>query len=224
MKKQIFLFVALLSAGNQIKSYEMPTRSLSLLVATAASIKAAYDLYYQQDAVSKVAQLYAKVQSFIPTDLTSQSQLQSFDTFLTQDLCAEILETHSWLDNTYNSMLLPWNWTAAQKQAFETIDMITKSMLYAKFFVCNSNTDSIIALCRSLYTAFNKYPLIDAAQTLKHHIDSLKAVASDNNTIMSKLFIDVQNILLSSLDYRLEHFQKQLDRHTNHHHRRVKKQ
>ncbi len=222
MKKYIFFLLVLFGVSNHIKSYEMPTRSLSFIVATAASIKAAYDLYYQQDAVAKVAELYAKVQPFLPTDLTSQFQLHKCDAFLTQDLCLEIIETHSWLDSTYNSMFLPWNWTASQKQAFESIDMITKYMLYVKFAVCDFKPESIVALCKVLYTAFNKYPLIDAAQTLKYHIDSLRAVVSDNNIAMMQLFIDVQNILLSSVDYRLEHFQKQLDRQSNHHRRRTK--
>lgn len=84
----------------------------------------------------------------------------------------QILQMHTWVSNSYNCWLKPWNWTASQKQSFEKLQIIEILTLYSDL-VAKKDTimgADLVKAFRCKYTGSSTYPLIFAYEMINNHI------------------------------------------------------
>jgi len=163
--------------------------------ATALVIKAAYDISWHNDYTAKANDTFRKFVNHIHLHSISSLKDKSLYSFFNQSANYDFCLTYeSWLRNSYDSWLKPWNWTADQKAAYEKMEILSMMALHGPLIMLDEQTieQELVKHARKHCSAVSEYPLIYYGELIDAHLVALKKGFSVKNKMIQNLLIELK--------------------------------
>lgn len=157
---------------------DLNEKHVLVVAAMILAAKIGYDVSWQNTYIEKTTNWYQMLDCTIQKNqITSikDSKLQSLFKSLDHD---EILQMHTWINNSYNNWLTPWNWTYSLQKSLQNLQIIEILTIYADLFAKEENItgQDIIKTFRSKFSTISCYPLLFAYEIIEKHIQCIRNI------------------------------------------------
>ncbi len=168
--------------------------TISLVV---LGIKIAYDWSWHGDYGSQSEHVFKRFVNHIRLNNINSLKdplLYTFFKSIDRDFC---LTYESWLRDSYDSWLKPWNWTAAQKAAYEKMEILSMILLHGSLIVLDQQEveKELVKHARKHCSAISEYPLVYYANQIDAHLAALKKGFSVRSESVQKMLLELEQEL-----------------------------
>lgn len=168
------------------------------IIATAFAAEVAYDVSWHGDYETKVNNAFNRFSNHIYSHnisaLKDPSLYSFFNENLDHDFC---LLYESWLRNSYDSWLKPWNWRNSQKAAYQKVEVLAMIALHGPLLILDQQMvdQVLVSHARKHCSAVSEYPLVYYADQIDLHLVALKKGFSIQSDVLQKMLLELEREL-----------------------------
>jgi primosomal replication protein N len=157
-------------------NFKVSNETAGAIAAGALVTKIGYDLSWHNDYATKSNDSFGRFMNYVRfNNITSlkDPSLYAFFNSIDPDFC---LMYESWLRNSYDSWLTPWNWTASQKAAYEKMEILSMIALHGPMIALSKEEveKKLVDHARKHCSVVCEYPLVYYGNQIDAHLAALK--------------------------------------------------